>query len=159
TDGEVLWVNQAVLNYTGLTLEDVKKDDYRARIFDAEDLKRVHEERLARLKQPFPFELEMRARCKDGSYRWFLHRYSPLLDAEGKIDRWYAASFDIEDRKRAIDELQLRVNMIHLIPAAVWSVTPDGTPDIVNQGWYDYTGQSPDYVRSHPNAWMSTMHP
>jgi PAS domain S-box-containing protein len=59
----------------------------------------------------------------------------------------------------AIDELQLRVSMMQLIPAAVWSVTPDGTPDIVNQGWYDYTGQTPEYVHSHPNAWMSTMHP
>jgi PAS domain S-box-containing protein len=58
-----------------------------------------------------------------------------------------------------VDELQLRVSMMHLIPAAVWSVTPDGTPDIVNQGWYDYTGQTPEYVHSHPNAWMSTMHP
>src|SRR5262245_51308001 len=59
----------------------------------------------------------------------------------------------------AVDELQLRVSMMHLIPAAVWSVTPDGTPDIVNQGWYDYTGQTPEYVHSHPEAWMATMHP
>ena len=59
----------------------------------------------------------------------------------------------------AIDELQLRVSMMQLIPAAVWSVTPDGTPDIVNQGWYDYTGQTPEFVHSHPNAWMSMMHP
>ena len=59
----------------------------------------------------------------------------------------------------AIDELQLRVSMMQLIPAAVWSVTPDGTPDIVNQGWYDYTGQTPEYVRSQPEAWMTTMHP
>ncbi len=59
----------------------------------------------------------------------------------------------------AIDELELRVNMMQLIPAAVWSVTPDGTPDLVNQGWYELTGQTPEYVHSHPEAWMSTMHP
>ena len=159
SDGSALFVNQAVLDYTGLTLEDVYKEDYRARLFHPQDLKRVQEERLAGFKQPIPFELELRTRRKDGQYRWFLNRYSPLLDGEGKIDRWYAVSFDIEDHKRAIDELQLRVNMMHLLPAAVWSVTPDGTPDIVNQGWYDYTGQSPEYVHSHPNAWMSTMHP
>lgn len=159
TDGSVLYVNQAVLDYTGLTLEDVQKENYRARIFHPEDLKRVHEERLTALKLPVPFELELRIRGKDGSYRWFLNRYSPLLDEQGRLDRWYAASFDIEDRKRAVDELKLRVDMIHLIPAAVWSVTPDGTPDIVNQGWYDYTGQTPECVHSHPRAWMATMHP
>jgi PAS domain S-box-containing protein len=29
----------------------------------------------------------------------------------------------------------------------------------VNQGWYDYTGQTPEEVHSHPDAWMSPMHP
>jgi PAS domain S-box-containing protein len=159
TDGSVLFVNQAVLHYTGLTLEDVQKENYRVRLLHPEDLKRVHEVRLAALKQPVPFELELRTRRGDGSYRWFLTRYSPMLDEQGKLDRWYTASFDIQDRRCALDELQLRVNMFHLIPAAVWSVRPDGTPDIVNQGWYDYTGQTPEYVHSHPEAWMSIMHP
>src|SRR5262249_38781650 len=139
--------------------EDVRQENYRARIFHPEDLARVHEERLTALKRPIPFELELRTRRHDGSYRWFLNRYSPFLDAQGRLDRWYAASFDIEDHKRTVDELKLRVDMIHLIPAAVWSVTPDGMPDIVNQGWHDYTGQTPEYVRSHPAAWMSTIHP
>src|SRR5262249_39761004 len=43
---------------------------------------------------------------KDGKYRWFLIRYNPLLDAQGKIARWYVAAFDIEDRKRAEQSLQ-----------------------------------------------------
>lgn len=109
TDGSVLYVNQAVLDYTGLMPEDVRKPDYRARIFHPDDLVRVHDERLAALKRPVLFELEMRTRSADGSYRWFLNRYSPLLDEQGKLDRWYAASFDIEDRKRVEAELN-RVN-------------------------------------------------
>jgi PAS domain S-box-containing protein len=47
------------------------------------------------------FENEQRALGKDGKYRWFLARYNPLFNEQGKIDRWYVASFDIEDRKRA----------------------------------------------------------
>jgi PAS domain S-box-containing protein len=105
TDGSVLFVNQAVLDYTGLTLADVQKPDYRARIFHPEDLVRVHAERLAALRQPFPFELEMRIRGADGRYRWFLTRYSPLLDGKGQLDRWYTASFDIEVLKEAQQEL------------------------------------------------------
>jgi PAS domain S-box-containing protein len=62
-------------------------------------------------------------------------------------------------RATAVDELQLRVGMLQNIPVAAWSVMPDGTPDIVNQLWYEYTGQSPEYVNSHPEAWMTTMHP
>jgi PAS domain S-box-containing protein len=62
-------------------------------------------------------------------------------------------------RTAAVDELQLRVSMLQNIPVAAWSVTPDGTPDIVNQLWYEYTGQTPDFVNSHPEAWMTTLHP
>jgi PAS domain S-box-containing protein len=103
TDGSVLYVNQYVLDYHGITLEDVQKDDYRARFFHPEDVERVRNERRDALLQPVPFENEQRALRKDGEYRWFLIRYNPLLDQQGKVDRWYVAAFDIEDRKRVED--------------------------------------------------------
>jgi len=106
TDGSVLYVNQMVLDYTGLTLEDVHKDDYRARVFHPEDVERLREERLQALTRPVPFENEQRALGKDGKYRWFLVRYNPLLDEQGRIDRWYVTATDIEDRKRAEQELK-----------------------------------------------------
>jgi PAS domain S-box-containing protein len=62
-------------------------------------------------------------------------------------------------RTAVVDELQLRVSMLHNIPVAAWSVTPDGTPDIVNRLWYEYTGQTPEFVNSHPEAWMTAVHP
>ena len=62
-------------------------------------------------------------------------------------------------RIAAVDELQLRVSMLQNIPVAAWSVTPDGTPDVVNQLWYEYTGQTPEYVNSNPEAWMAALHP
>jgi len=37
---------------------------------------------------------------KDGKYRWFLVRYHPLRDEQGKVLRWYATATDIEDRKQ-----------------------------------------------------------
>jgi PAS domain S-box-containing protein len=106
TDGSVLYVNQAVLDYSGLTREDTQKETYRTRLFHPDDLKRVDAARLAALKQPVSFENEQRSRRKDGAYRWFLNRYSPLLDEQGRIDRWYTVSVDIEDRKRAQAEVE-----------------------------------------------------
>src|SRR6185503_307455 len=100
TDGSVLYVNQTVLGYTGLTLEDVRKEDYRARVFHPEDVERLREESSEALTRPVPFENEQRMLGKDGKYRWFLIRYNPLLDPQGKIDRWYLAAFDIDDRKQ-----------------------------------------------------------
>src|ERR1700691_5690803 len=39
-------------------------------------------------------------------YRWFLFRYSPLRDEQGRLRRWYVAGADIEDRKQAEQRLQ-----------------------------------------------------
>jgi len=100
-DGSVLSVNQAVLDYYGITLQDMQEENFRARFYHPDDVERLREERKEALKRPLQFEYEQRARGKDGKYRWFLVRYNPLLDDQGRIDRWYATAFDIEDRKRA----------------------------------------------------------
>src|SRR5580692_3371035 len=105
-DGTALYANQTVLDYTGLTLEEVQREDQRARVFHPEDLERLREERLEALARGKPFELEQRALGKDGNYRWFLVRYNPLRDDQGQIIRWYATGTDIEDRKRAEERMR-----------------------------------------------------
>jgi PAS domain S-box-containing protein len=105
-DGTALYANQTLLDYTGLTLEDVQREDQRARVFHPEDVERLREEREEALARGKPFELEQRALGKDGNYRWFLVRYNPLRDDHGNIIRWYATGTDIEDRKRAEERMR-----------------------------------------------------
>src|SRR5262245_41150455 len=112
TDGSMLYANQTALDYTGLTLEDVQKKDSRSRIFHPQDVERLREERREALTRGVPFENEQRVLRKDGKYRWFLVRYNPLLDERGRIDRWYVAAADIEDRKQAearVEQAYLRL--------------------------------------------------
>ena len=105
-DGTPVYANQAVLDYTGLTMEDVITSDFRARIFHPEDLERLREERRAALARGLPFEIEQRALRKDGQYRWFLIRYNPFRDEQGRLVRWYATGTDIDDRKRTEDRMR-----------------------------------------------------
>jgi PAS domain S-box-containing protein len=105
-DGTALYANQAVLDYTGLTLEEVQREDLPARIFHPEDVERLLEKRHEALARGKPFELEKRELGKDGKYRWFLVRYNPLRDDHGHIIRWYATGTDIEDRKRAEERMR-----------------------------------------------------
>src|SRR5260370_14055928 len=42
--GRPFYANQALLDYTGLTMQDVVSSDFRARIFHPEDLERLREE-------------------------------------------------------------------------------------------------------------------
>jgi PAS domain S-box-containing protein len=59
----------------------------------------------------------------------------------------------------ANEELQLQVGVLQHIPVAAWTLGPDGKPDFVNQSWLEYTGQTRDYFRSDPEAWMVALHP
>jgi formate hydrogenlyase transcriptional activator len=52
------------------------------------------------------YELELRVRGAGGNYRWFLVRFNPLHDDKGQVKRWYVASTDIDERKRAEEKLQ-----------------------------------------------------
>ena len=57
------------------------------------------------------------------------------------------------------EELQLQVELLQRIPVAAWTLKPDGTPDFVNQVWLEYSGQTLAFARSHPEAWMTAVHP
>ena len=138
-DGSVLYVNQAVLDYTGLALKEVQREDYRARVFHPEDVERLREERQKALTRAAPFDNEQRVLGKDGKYRWFLIRYNPLLDEQGSIDRWYVAAFDIEDRKRA--EAQVEQAYLRLAEAQKLSKTGSFITDLVadDHNWSEET--------------------
>jgi PAS domain S-box-containing protein len=111
TDASVMHVNKAVLDYTGLTLEDVKKEDYRRRVFHPEDVARLREERREALARGVPFENEQRIQGRDGIYRWFLVRYNPLVE-EGGVRRWYVTATEIESRKQ--EEERVRQENVRL---------------------------------------------
>jgi len=104
--GVPAYANQALLDYTGLTIDDVISTDFRARIFHPEDLERLQEERQASLLRGLPFEIEQRALRNDGRYRWFFIQFNPLRDEHGEIIRWYATGTDIDDRKRREERTQ-----------------------------------------------------
>ncbi len=61
--------------------------------------------------------------------------------------------------QRTNEELQLQAGFLQQLPVSAWTLRPDGTPDFVNQVWLDYSGQTLDFVRSHPEAWMAAVHP
>jgi formate hydrogenlyase transcriptional activator len=102
-DGRNMYANRVVLEYTGLTLDDAVKTNFRERIVHPEDVERLRKPRLDALASRLPFENEQRFLGKDGMYLWFLVRYNPLLDEDGKVVRWYATATDIDDRKRSED--------------------------------------------------------
>jgi PAS domain S-box-containing protein len=104
-DGSAEFLNQRWLEYTGLSLKDGL--DWGGKFaVHPEDLARFMDEWKAALAEEKPLETEARLRRADGEYRWLLIRAVPLRDEAGKIVKWYGASADIEDGKRAEETLR-----------------------------------------------------
>jgi len=56
-------------------------------------------------------------------------------------------------------DLHLQVGLLQHLPVSAWTLKPDGTPDFVNQVWLEFSGQTLDFIRSRPEAWMAAVHP
>ena len=56
-----------------------------------------------------PFSIEYRLRRKDGAWRWHLAKALPLRDRQGRIIRWFGTATDIDDQKRAAEQLEARI--------------------------------------------------
>jgi formate hydrogenlyase transcriptional activator len=104
-DRSRLYLNQATLDYFGLTLDECRSLDHR-KFFHPDDFERMMSEAQSKFLSGIPHEAEFRLRRKDGKYRWFLFRYNPLRDEQGHLRRWYVAGTDIEDRKQTEQRLQ-----------------------------------------------------
>jgi PAS domain S-box-containing protein len=103
-DGVPDFLNQPALDYTGLSPDQTEAGWPRA--FHPDDKKKMLVKWSAIRASGMPGELEARLRRFDGEYRWFLFRGVPLRDELGNIVKWYGSSTDIEDRKRAEEELR-----------------------------------------------------
>jgi len=106
SDGRAIDANRVTLEYTGLSLAEVRAETLWERIFHPEDIQRLRIAQQNALSNGVPFENEQRALGKDGKYRWFLNRYNPFRDEQGRLVRWYATGTEIDDRKRSEERLR-----------------------------------------------------
>src|SRR6266436_4826902 len=103
-DGALEFLNQRWLDYTGLSLKEGIEEP--TRTVHPDDLSRALEKWLVVKATSEVYEDELRLQRADGEYRWFLVRVAPLLDEQGNIVKWFGASVDIEDRRRAEKNLE-----------------------------------------------------
>jgi len=112
-DGSLLYSNQVAFKYHGSTLDDWSRtpllqwriDELPITLFHPDDRERVLSEFKIKLLSGAADETEARLLRHDGRHLWFLFRYSPLRDQQGRVVRWYVAATEIEDRKQVEERL------------------------------------------------------
>jgi PAS domain S-box-containing protein len=104
-DGTGEFFNRYYLDYVGRTLEQVRDFEWTSTVHP-EDLPGLIAAWTDIMASRMPGAAEARMQRYDGQYRWFLFRTSPLRDQQGNVIKWYGVNVDIDDRKRAEEELR-----------------------------------------------------
>ena len=158
--GEVEVVNEQMAGYFGKSIEELRRWGTTDAIHP-DDLPRVLETMQHSLATGAPFDSEQRHRRFDGVYRWFRVRGLPIRDDGGAIVRWNILHIDIDERKRAEDELRERERQIRLIvdtiPAGAALLSATGEMQIANGQMTEYFGKPFDELKQ----WATTddVHP
>ncbi len=114
-DGSPLYINQVGLEYFGTTVWRAEPGrpeathswpGSRLDLVHPEDREHFVSERKKGFFEGRPFEHEARLLRHDGQFRCFVIRFAPIKDERGHITRWCGIGTDIEDRKRAEEEIR-----------------------------------------------------
>ena len=96
-------------DYTGMTIEETKDWGWKS-VLHPDDLQNCIECWTKAFTTSSDYEVEYRfKRASDGVYRWHIGRAFPLRNENGEIIQWVGTCTDIDDQKRARDELEKRV--------------------------------------------------
>ncbi|MBX9627977.1 MAG: PAS domain S-box protein, partial [Gemmataceae bacterium] len=164
--GRVTYFNARWLEYTGLTVDDAADDGWLAAVHpdDRGRVGRVWRETVstaaAGTDRRFSHELRLRKAGTD-DYRWFLTVAVPLRRPGGAVDQWIGSMADVDDQKRAAEEVREREArfraLAEAVPQIVWVTRPDGYHEYYNPRWYEFTGV-PD-GSTDGEGWNAVFHP
>jgi PAS domain S-box-containing protein len=98
--GEVTWYNRRWYEYTGTIFDKVKGRGWTA-LHHPDHFQRVVAKFDESLRNGQIWEDTFPLRGKDGQYRWFLSRATPIRDAAGEIQLWFGTNTDITELQEA----------------------------------------------------------
>ena len=155
-DGTPDFVNQVWLEYTGQTSDFVgSQPEAWMTALHPDDKEAASGSFWNGLRSGQDFAMETRfLRARDKTYRWHLNRAVVLRDAEGKVLKFVGTSTDIDDRKRAEDELKRSEGRYRVVVEtasdAVVSIDERGVIVLANPATRRVFGRDPEELIGKP---------
>lgn len=159
-EGRVTYFNQAFYKLTGVNPED---DDgfVWQKVVHPDDIPRLLETAQISIDTGKIYDEEFRYLTTSGEYRWYLVRAIPIFDEHGQLVEWCGTSTDIDDKKRAEEEIKENVvrlrTIADAIPQIVFTADPEGRITFFNHRWFEYTGLTVE--QSLDQGWTLLIHP
>jgi PAS domain S-box-containing protein len=104
-DGELTYVNQRILDYTGTTLGDLANAGW-VSFLHPDDVHPTVTAWTNAVRTGSPHDVYYRLRKHDGSYRWFHVLGQAMVDASNHVTQWYGLLVDIDDRRNIEEALR-----------------------------------------------------
>jgi PAS domain S-box-containing protein len=104
-DGEPTHFNQRFLDFFGKPFEDFKQGGWLA-LIHPDDVPETERAFSHAIQTGTSYRGVLRFRRADGEYRWHEGRGEPLHDQQGRIVQWYGLSVDIDEAKKAEEQLR-----------------------------------------------------
>ena len=104
-NGWIFWYNKQWYEYTGTTLEDMQGWGWQ-KVHHPDYIDAVTEEWLTKILNETPYEDIHPLKGKDGNYKWFMTRITPIKNDQGKLVRWLGTNTDITNLKHYEESLQ-----------------------------------------------------
>lgn len=104
-DGELTYVNQRILDYTGASLGDLARAGW-VSFLHPDDVQHTVAMWSDAVQSGRPHDVQYRLRKYDGTYRWFHVLGQAMVDAAGHVTQWYGLLIDIDDRKNIEEALR-----------------------------------------------------
>lgn len=160
--GEVFEESPSWHLFTGQTPEEGKGRGW-LNALHPDDREPVIRSWMRAVKDRATFETEYRLRRHDGEYRWMAVRATPILNNDGTAREWIGTNTDIEDKKRAEEELRIANQRLKLaIEGAgegVWEWDVARHKITYTLMFKEIAGCLDQGLAEHPHRWQSLVHP
>ena len=106
-DGWIFWYNQQWYDYTGTTPGEMEGWGWRKAIHP-DYVEYVIKEWSTKILEGKPYDNTFPLKDKNGEYKWFLTRVTPIKNNQGTVIRWFGTNTDITEQKR-VEELKQKL--------------------------------------------------
>jgi PAS domain S-box-containing protein len=153
--GQFQYLNQRLMDYTGLPLEQMTEQW--GTLVHPDDLPRVGALWATALQTGQPYEAEYRLRRHDGQYRWMLSYTRPVPGPDGRPAAWVSSNLDIHQRKTTERNLE-QLLASDVIGILFWDLDSTAVPD-ANDAYLRLIGYSRDDLQAGRIDWHAITPP
>ena len=152
--GSVYWYNNRWIEYTGLTIEEMKGWGWQ-KVHHPDHIEYVTRFMQTAWQVNNPFEIIHPLKAKNGSYKWFLSRGTPICDQQGNITQWMGTLTDIDEQK--LGEQRFRA-LADDAPLWIWLSDRNAKADYANKAMLDFFGYD-HFSQITTENWKILLHP